>query len=391
MPCRRWPLQLREGAGVLRPHAGVNGHGAHPLAPLPLVPRFRRRTHTAIGNCTGRTCAGVRPEAAERVRHASAAPRFAASQCEACHTHTRAAEALCAHAQVLCQLTPRGACAGTVTCAEIWGGTHLLTGSEDKTIVVWRTKDWVSLSTLRGHREKLSALAVHPSGKLALASDIAGTLYLWNLTSAKCVFKHRTPESSVLRWSPDGQAYASVHKDKVEVSTTGAETLCHVAPKGGGRVFDMAFVDDNVLLTGGEDKTVSAWDLRSGDGGSTVTAPSQSSGTMSTRIKAIKTFEAGGAKYCAAASAGGSVAVHDLRRFGSEPVMTYETRSRLTCMEAVESFEGEAEEEHDEHVEEEEQGEQEEEERETTGEEESEPEAGAGSAVSSKRSKRQKR
>ena len=38
---------------------------------------------------------------------------------------------------------------GTVTCSEFWGGTHLLTGSEDKTVVIWRTKDWVSLHTLR--------------------------------------------------------------------------------------------------------------------------------------------------------------------------------------------------------------------------------------------------
>ena len=46
-----------------------------------------------------------------------------------------------------------GACAtGTVTCAEFWGGTHLLTGSEDKTIVVWRAKDWAALHTLRGHK-----------------------------------------------------------------------------------------------------------------------------------------------------------------------------------------------------------------------------------------------
>lgn len=247
-------------------------------------------------------------------------------------------------------------CAGTVTCAEIWGGTHLLTGSEDKTIVVWRTKDWVSLSTLRGHKEKVSALAVHPSGKLALASDVAGTLYLWNLTSAQCVFRHRTPESSVLRWSPDGQAYASVHKDKVEVSTTGAEILNTLAPNGKigdtgpGRVFDVAFVDDNVLMTGGEDKKLSAWDLRSSSsearaGGSSrmVTEPRETSAALSSRVKSVKIFEVAGAKYCAAASAQGSVAVYDLRQFGAEPVMTYDTRSRLTCMEAVASFEDENE------------------------------------------------
>ena len=179
-------------------------------------------------------------------------------------------------------------------------------------------------------------------------------MYLWNLTSAKCVFRHRTPESSVLRWSPDGQAYASVHNDKVEVSTTAAETLCTLSPKNkdgngsAGRVFDVAFVDDNVLLTGGEDRKLSAWDLRTGSDettaegtGSLCTEPKESSAALSSRVKAIKTFEVAGAKYCAAASAQGSVAVYDLRRFGAEPVMTHDTRSRLTCMEAVATFEGE--------------------------------------------------
>lgn len=238
---------------------------------------------------------------------------------------------------------------GTVTCAEIYGGTHLLTGSDDKSIVVWRTKDWVSLSTLRGHKDKLTALAIHPSGKLTLASDASGTLYLWNLTTAKCVFRHRTPESSVLRWSPDGQAYASANRTKVDVSTTGAEKLCTIEPKLKQRVYDMAWVDDNILMTGGEDRQVSAWDIRAASSGetgvTTLSDAAKQSGLMPSRIKGVKVFESGGAKYCAVASAQGLMEVHDLRNFGGEPVLTYDTRSRLTCMEAVADFEGEHEQE----------------------------------------------
>lgn len=71
------------------------------------------------------------------------------------------------------------------------------------------------------------------------------------------MFRHRTPESSALRWSPDGQAYLSVHNDQVELSTTGAEKLCTLAPKAGGRIFDAVFMDDNTVVTGGESKQIS--------------------------------------------------------------------------------------------------------------------------------------
>lgn len=340
-----------------------------PLGSRSCVKALASCGHTLVSTGTVRIHLDFRLLKRRRVHEADGARRTSACWCTISSGEASTARSSSTKVRVRpfvptsCPQLLRGAtdvCAGTVTCAEIWGGTHLLTGSEDKTVVVWRTKDWVSLSTLRGHKEKLSALAVHPSGKLTLVSDIAGTVYLWNLTSAKCVFRHRTPESSVLRWSPDGQAYASVHKDKVEISTTAAEKLCTFAPKGkggdsgAGRVFDAAFVDDNLLLTGGEDRKVSVWDIRTGSSEAVaegtsrlVTQTTESSAALSSRVKAIKTFEVAGAKYCAAASAEGSVAVYDLRRFGAEPVMTYDTRSRLTCMEAVDTFEGEDEDDRD--------------------------------------------
>ena len=64
------------------------------------------------------------------------------------------------------------------------------------------------------------ALGVHPSGKLALAADAAGLVYMWDLTTAKCAFKHRTRQSAVIRWSPDGQSYASIQHRDLEVSST---------------------------------------------------------------------------------------------------------------------------------------------------------------------------
>jgi protein MAK11 len=122
------------------------------------------------------------------------------------------------------------------------------------TIVVWRTKDWMALRTLKGHKAKIAALAVHPSGKLALSSDTTGILHIWDLTTAKLAFKHRTKESSVVRWSPDGQAFASIHGDTAEISATSAELLSSCTSKG--KLYDVRFIDDNTVVTAGEEKII---------------------------------------------------------------------------------------------------------------------------------------
>jgi WD40 repeat protein len=43
---------------------------------------------------------------------------------------------------------------GAVTCVDFGGGaqTLLISGSEDGTLCVWRTKDWECLKILKGHR-----------------------------------------------------------------------------------------------------------------------------------------------------------------------------------------------------------------------------------------------
>jgi protein MAK11 len=248
----------------------------------------------------------------------------------------------------------------TVTCADFWGG-HLLTGSDDKTVIIWRTKDWVALHTLRGHKGKLTALAVHPSGKLSLAADSRGILYVWDLTAAKCVLRHRTPPSSVVRWSPDGESYAAVQGKEVVLSTVGAETISTVSSPSA--VSDAAFLDDHTLVMGGDGKAVGVWDCRTAAASVVHTA-----GTLGSRVKSVKVFELGGARYVAAAAAEGTIAVYDTRALSSSsaaaaggggggggaaasqgggctPVWSVESRTRLTCMEVVKEFEGEHEEE----------------------------------------------
>ena len=63
---------------------------------------------------------------------------------------------------------------GTVTSLGFVGSAHLLSGSDDGTVCIWRVYDWSLLHVLGGHKGPVTALAVHPSGKLALTTG-----YVW--------------------------------------------------------------------------------------------------------------------------------------------------------------------------------------------------------------------
>ncbi|CAG2122422.1 unnamed protein product, partial [Medioppia subpectinata] len=53
---------------------------------------------------------------------------------------------------------------GTVTQLEFFKTTHLFSASEDGTVCVWDTRTWQCEKTLRGHKDAVTALSVHPSG-----------------------------------------------------------------------------------------------------------------------------------------------------------------------------------------------------------------------------------
>ena len=80
---------------------------------------------------------------------------------------------------------------GTVTCVQLYGRdsaglpTHLLSGSEDKSICVWRVGNWAHMATLTGHKGAINDVAIHPSGALGLSVARDGTLRMWDLASSK--------------------------------------------------------------------------------------------------------------------------------------------------------------------------------------------------------------
>ena len=100
---------------------------------------------------------------------------------------------------------------GSVTCAAFYDKTHLLTGSADKSICIWRVSDWNCVHILGGHKGEVNDIAIHPSGKLALSVARDRTLRMWNLIKGRSGFIRKLErEATKVFFSADGLMYGLV-------------------------------------------------------------------------------------------------------------------------------------------------------------------------------------
>mmetsp|Transcript_9074 Transcript_9074/g.9125 ORF Transcript_9074/g.9125 Transcript_9074/m.9125 type:complete len:358 (-) Transcript_9074:178-1251(-) len=113
-----------------------------------------------------------------------------------------------------------------------------------------------------------------------LASNAAGTVQHWHMTSSKCLHSMEDNDNQVyaLDYNNDGTKFVTAGKDAVlryydEATKTqvlqlmgGTSRSVDVAAGHSNRVFSTKFVpqDDNLIISGGWDNTIQLWDVRVG-------------------------------------------------------------------------------------------------------------------------------
>ncbi|TKY73006.1 p21-activated protein kinase-interacting protein [Spatholobus suberectus] len=229
---------------------------------------------------------------------------------------------------------------GTVTALAFYAPPHLpiprslVSADAAGSLSISDGDGFVHLKTLPIHRGAVNDLALHPTGRLALTVSHDECLAMVNLLRGRRSFCCRLGrEASLVKYNAAGDRFFMAAEEKVSVhEAEDARLLLELeCPK---RVLCAAPARNGLLYTGGEDRNITAWDIKSGK----VAYCFEQAHTA--RVKGIVVLkDSDGATgdddpyLVSSASSDGIIRVWDVRMAATEkPLAECETRSRLTCL-----------------------------------------------------------
>ncbi|KAE9604579.1 hypothetical protein Lal_00010919 [Lupinus albus] len=214
---------------------------------------------------------------------------------------------------------------------------NLVSADADGTVCLYDADGFVHLKTLPSvHRKAVNDLAIHPSGKLALSVGRDECLAMVNLVRGRRSFCCRLDkEASLVKYDSDGDKFFMAMEEKVSVhEAEDARLLLEFECQK--RVLCAAYAKNGLLYTGGEDRNITAWDIKTGKVAYSIEE------AHATRVKGIVVLtdndgSAGGDDpyLVTSASSDGVIRVWDVRMAATEkpnPLSECKTQSRLTCL-----------------------------------------------------------
>lgn len=211
---------------------------------------------------------------------------------------------------------------------------NLVSADADGSLAIFDADGFVHLQTLSVHKKGVNDLAIHPSGKIALTVSRDSCFAMVNLVRGRRSFCCRLDkEASIVRFDVSGDSFFMAVDEIVNVhQAEDARLLMELqCPK---RVLCAAPAKNGLLYTGGEDRNITAWDLKSGKIAYCIEE------AHAARVKGIVVLsdEATGDDepyLVASASSDGTIRAWDVRMAAtekSEPLAECKTQSRLTCL-----------------------------------------------------------
>eukprot|EP01132_Coremiostelium_polycephalum_P001416 gene1416-1787_t len=213
---------------------------------------------------------------------------------------------------------------GYITSIKFYKQSHLIVGSKDKTLSIWRCSDWECLKVMKGPKGEINSLSIHPSGKAALSVSKDKRMFLWDLVKGTSAhFTKFQSEAFIVQWSPSGDHYALVFADRVVIYTAdGKELHSFDFPQ---QVLALKFYDNETLLVGGEDKLITLIDYKNGKIKKTLEG-------HETRIKGLDTLSFKSVKkpYIVSISSDGNIVIWNIN--SDLPVGLAESDMRLNSI-----------------------------------------------------------
>jgi len=148
---------------------------------------------------------------------------------------------------------------GTVTCLAGHDKKYLMTASDDKSLSLINLNQWQVEKTLYTHQGGITAIAIHPSGKVAFSAGKDRKLVTWNLVKAKpAFFTNLKGIADLVVVSPDGRRYCvGLHRriDVYNLETAGIEYSIDLKCRPNGLVF-LGEGQSEILAVAGESSKV---------------------------------------------------------------------------------------------------------------------------------------
>ncbi|KAF9285080.1 p21-activated protein kinase-interacting protein 1-like protein [Mortierella alpina] len=156
---------------------------------------------------------------------------------------------------------------GTITSLTFHNKTHMLSGSDDGKVCVWRSKDWECLKIMKGHQASVHSIAIHPSGKIALSVSADHSVRVWNLLLGKQASMTRLQgEGLKVCWNVSGTGYSIMFDQEVRTyDMATAKCIQTIKPAKKTRLNTMTYYKDEYLIVGCEDKMVRVYSAVTGE------------------------------------------------------------------------------------------------------------------------------
>ncbi|NJM62765.1 MAG: protein kinase, partial [Oscillatoriales cyanobacterium RU_3_3] len=151
----------------------------------------------------------------------------------------------------------------------------LASGSEDKTIEMWKVEAGKRWYTLTGHSDWVTCAAFSPDGKILASGGRDKMIHIWDLNKGKWWYALTGHADRVhaVAFSPDGQVLASGSRDKtVHLWNLNKGRRMSALTGHAGGVEAVAFSPGGEFLaSGSRDKTLQLWDWQAGKSICTLT------------------------------------------------------------------------------------------------------------------------
>jgi WD40 repeat protein/pSer/pThr/pTyr-binding forkhead associated (FHA) protein len=149
-------------------------------------------------------------------------------------------------------------------------GTTLAFGTGLNTITIWDVPSGRRLQVLHGHIRQVFAVAFSRDGKTLSSASNDGALIQWNVTTGRRLGEPLAPskdgkEATSMTLSLDGKVLAAAKDKAVILSNLDGGRASRILRGHSASVMSLAFSPDGTTLaSGGGDKVVTLWDVRTG-------------------------------------------------------------------------------------------------------------------------------